>query len=226
MITLANVRKVFNQGRPNEFTAVGGVSLVVREGEVTAFRGPSGSGKTTLLGLIGCMMRPTSGRIHLREQEITSLPERFLTEVRRSTYGFIFQHFNLIPGISALENVMVPAYPMGTPYGELKARALDALERLGIGPKADSRVEWLSGGEAQRVTIARALVNDPSVIIADEPTAHLDSKLSADFMNTVDELKRAGKTVLIASHDPLVFDSGVVDRVVTVADGQTAEDAR
>jgi len=223
MIALENVRKVFNQGRPNEYTAVEGVSLVLREGEVTAFRGPSGSGKTTLLGIIGCMARPTSGRIHLRGEEITSLPERFLTEIRRRTYGFIFQHFNLIPGITALENVMVPAYPTGEPYAALKVRALDALQRLGLGSRAQSRVEWLSGGEAQRVTIARALVNDPAVIIADEPTAHLDSKLSAEFMATVGEFKGSGKTVLIASHDPLVFDFGVVDRVVTVADGRVTE---
>jgi len=223
MIALESVRKVFHQGRPNEYTAVDGVSLTVREGEVTAFRGPSGSGKTTLLSLIGCMARPTSGRIHLREREITSLPERFLTEIRRRTFGFIFQHFNLLPGITALENVMVPAYPTGERYADLKARALEALGQLGLAAKAQSRVEWLSGGEAQRVTIARALVNDPAVIIADEPTAHLDTRLSEEFMGTVGELKRLGKTVLIASHDPLVFGCGVVDRVVTVADGRVAE---
>ncbi len=223
MIALEHVRKVFNQGRPNEYTAVDGVSLTVREGEVTAFQGPSGSGKTTLLSIIGCMARPTSGRIHLREREITSLPERFLTEIRRRTFGFVFQHFNLIPGITALENVMVPAYPTGERYSDLKARALTALERLGLASKAASRVEWLSGGEAQRVTIARALVNDPAVIIADEPTAHLDSKLSEGFMATVADLKASGKTVLIASHDPLVFGCGVIDRVVTVADGRASE---
>jgi putative ABC transport system ATP-binding protein len=223
VIALDQVRKVFNQGRPNEYTAVDGVSLTVREGEVTAFQGPSGSGKTTLLGIIGCMARPTSGRIHLREREITSLPERFLTEIRRSTFGFVFQHFNLIPGITALENVMVPAYPTGERYSDLKARALTALERLGLASKATSRVQWLSGGEAQRVTIARALVNDPAVIIADEPTAHLDSKLSEGFMATVADLKASGKTVLIASHDPMVFGCGVVDRVVTVADGRASE---
>jgi len=223
VIALEQVRKVFNQGRPNEYTAVDGVSLTVREGEVTAFQGPSGSGKTTLLSIIGCMARPTSGRIHLREREITSLPERFLTEIRRRTFGFVFQHFNLIPGITALENVMVPAYPTGEHYSDLKARALTALERLGLASKAASRVEWLSGGEAQRVTIARALVNDPAVIIADEPTAHLDSKLSEGFMATVADLKTSGKTVLIASHDPLVFGCGVIDRVVTVADGRASE---
>ncbi len=225
MIALENVRKVFHQGRPNQFTAVDGVSLTLRQGEVTAFRGPSGSGKTTLLGLIGCMARPTSGRIHLGDREITSLPERFLTEIRRRTFGFVFQSFNLIPGITALENVMVPALPTGERHADLRARALAALGGLGLAAKAGSRVEWLSGGEAQRVTIARALVNDPAVIIADEPTAHLDTRLSEEFMGTVAELKRLGKTVLIASHDPLVFGVGVVDRVVTVVDGRTEEAA-
>ena len=220
MIELQEVRKVFNQGRPNEFTAVDAVTLVVEMGRVTAFRGASGSGKTTLLSLIGCMTRPTSGRIRLFDREITSLPERFLTEIRRETFGFVFQHFNLIPGITALENVMVPAYPLGKRYAELKARALEAMARLGIAGKAASRVEWLSGGEAQRVSIARALVNDPSIIIADEPTAHLDTRLSQDFMATVARLKEMGKTVLIASHDDLVFDSGVVDRVVGMSDGR------
>lgn len=220
MIELLEVRKVFNQGRSNEFTAVDGVSLEIEAGRVTVFRGPSGSGKTTLLSLIGCMTRPTSGRIRLFDREITSLPERFLTEIRRRTFGFVFQHFNLIPGITALENVMIPAYPIGERYAALKARALEALDRLGLATKARSKVEWLSGGEAQRVGIARALVNDPSIIIADEPTAHLDTRLSEELMATVGRLKGMGKTLLIASHDPQVFGSGVVDRVVGMTDGR------
>ena len=113
MIQLSNIRKVFNQGKPNEFTAIREVSLTIDAHQVTVFTGPSGSGKTTLLSLIGCMARPTSGRIHLADREITSLPERFLTEIRRKTFGFIFQQFNLIKGITALENVILPAYPTG-----------------------------------------------------------------------------------------------------------------
>ena len=220
MIKLADVRKVFNQGKPNEFTAVGGVSLVVAPGKVTVFTGPSGSGKTTLLSLIGCMARPTSGRIHLREREITSLPERFLTEIRRKTFGFIFQQFHLVKGVSALENVMIPAYPLGERLSTLKDRAAETLELFGLGAKAASRVEWLSGGEAQRVAIARALINNPSIVIADEPTAHLDTGMSRDFMRIVDRLKRAGKTVLLASHDPVVYQDGVVDATVNVRDGR------
>ena len=220
MIELQNVRKVFNQGRPHELTAVDGVSLTVREREVTVFKGPSGSGKTTLLSLVGCMTRPTEGRIRLAGREITSLPERFLTEVRRSTFGFIFQQFNLVKGISVLENVMLPAYPLGEPHGALTRRAGEFLTLLDIAHRSHARSEWLSGGEAQRVAIARALINDPQVIIADEPTAHLDTRLSREFMDIVTRLKSSGKTVVIASHDPLVYEAVAVDRIVSMRDGR------
>src|SRR4030043_1861695 len=123
MIELVNIRKVFNMGKPNEFTAIDGISLQIDSNKMTVFKGPSGSGKTTLLSLIGCMARPTSGRIHLMAREITSLPERFLTEIRRNTFGFIFQQFHLLKGITVLENVMLPAYPVGERHATLKKRA-------------------------------------------------------------------------------------------------------
>jgi putative ABC transport system ATP-binding protein len=220
MLELRDIRKAFNTGKPYELTAVDGVSLVLEARKVTVLRGPSGSGKTTLLSLAGCMARPTSGRIMLEGREITSLPERFLTEIRRSTFGFIFQQFNLVKGITALENVMLPAYPLGEQHAALKKRALDLLDLFGIRQRAQSRAEWLSGGEAQRTAIARALINNPRVIIADEPTAHLDTKLSREFMDIVARFKQQQKTVIIASHDPLVYDSGVIDRVVSMRDGR------
>ncbi len=220
MLELKNIRKAFNTGKPYELTAVDGVDLTIEARKVTVLRGPSGSGKTTLLSLAGCMARPTSGRIMLEEREITSLPERFLTEIRRTTFGFIFQQFNLMKGITALENVMLPAYPLGERHAALKQRALELLDLFGIKPRALSRAEWLSGGEAQRTAIARALINNPRVIIADEPTAHLDTKLSREFMDIVARFKEEQKTVIIASHDPLVYDSGVVDRVVSMRDGR------
>lgn len=220
MIELANIRKVFNAGKPNEFKAIQGVNLKIVPQKVTVFKGPSGSGKTTLLSLIGCMARPTSGRIHIMDREITSLPERFLTEVRRKTFGFVFQQLNLVKGISVLENVMLPAYPVGEPHAALKQRALDLLELLDIGDKAAARVEWISGGQAQRVAVARALINNPSVIIADEPTAHLDTTLSLELVKILGRLKQDGKTVLIASHDSLVCESKIVDRVIQLRDGK------
>jgi putative ABC transport system ATP-binding protein len=220
MIELVSVTKTFNQGKPNEFIAIQDLSLSIEPHQVTILKGPSGSGKTTLLSLIGCMARPTAGRIHLLEREITSLPERFLTEIRRKTFGFIFQQFNLIKGITALENVILPAYPTGERHSSLKKKAMGLFELLDIPKKTASRVEWLSGGEAQRVTIARALINDPSIIIADEPTAHLDTKLSQELMEIMGRLKKDGRTVLIASHDPIVYESTIVDRVVHVRDGR------
>ena len=220
MIELLNVRKVFNMNKPNEFVAIHGISLSINPHQVTVLKGPSGSGKTTLLSMIGCMSRPTSGRIKLSNQEITSLPERFLTGIRQKTFGFIFQQFNLIKGITALENAILPAYPSGEKQASVKRRALHLFDLFNISEKTASKVEWLSGGEAQRVTIVRALINNPSVIIADEPTAHLDTKLSQEFMEIVGRLKEDQKTVLIASHDPLVCESKVVDRLINVRDGR------
>lgn len=232
MIELSQVNKIFNSGKPSHYAAVSNVSLTIEQGSLTVLKGPSGSGKTTLLSLIGCMSRPTSGRITFRGighdvfagestgLEVTSLPERFLTNIRRSTFGFIFQQFNLIKGISTLENIMLPAYPTGQSLAPVKQRAVELLELLSIGRHAHAPVEWLSGGEMQRVAIARALINDPAAIIADEPTAHLDSRLSVELMEILGRLKGEGKTVLIASHDPVVFESLLADKVVEMRDGQ------
>jgi putative ABC transport system ATP-binding protein len=180
------------------------------------------------------MARPTSGRIHLHgfptgtlpqpsadgPLEITSLPERFLTTIRRRSFGFIFQQFNLVRGITVLENVLLPTYPTGEDRRSAEARAIANLENLGLTRHLHASVDRLSGGEAQRVAIARALVNNPSVIIADEPTAHLDSQLSEDFMVLMGQFKAAGKTLLITSHDPIVYNSPLADSVVEMRDGR------
>lgn len=223
MIELADVHKVFNAGRHNELCAVKGIDLVIERGRATVLKGPSGSGKTTLLTIIGCLARPTRGRVRLEGRDISGLPERFLTELRRRTFGFVFQQYNLIKGLSALENVMVPAYPEGRPHGALKRAAVEALEGVGLGDRIEARAEWLSGGEAQRVAIARALINDPAYIIADEPTANLDSHLSGEFLAIVGRLKAQGKTVILTSHDPLVTEAAIVDRVIAMRDGATVE---
>jgi putative ABC transport system ATP-binding protein len=220
MIELKNIRKAFHQGRPNEFWALDGIDLQIEAGKVTAFRGPSGSGKTTLLTLVGCLARPTSGRVRFKGEDISGLPERFLTEIRRQSFGFVFQQFNLIKGLSAVENTILPAFPTGRPRRELLAQADDIFQRLKLSHRRHTRVEWLSGGEQQRVAIARALINDPEVIIADEPTANLDSALSLEFMAILEDLTAAGKTVLLSSHDPLVVESNAVHRVVSMRDGK------
>jgi len=220
MIELQNVKKVFNAGNPSEFSALNSVNLHIAGNQVTVLKGPSGSGKTTLLSIVGCMSRPSAGRVRLDGREITSLPERFLTDIRRKSFGFIFQQPNLIKGISVLDNVMLPAYPLGEKRSILKVKAMQGLAELNIANKAGSKVEWLSGGEAQRASIVRALINDPHIIIADEPTAHLDSKLSYRFMEIIEKFKAEGKTVIITSHDPLVYESAIVDTVVNLRDGR------
>jgi putative ABC transport system ATP-binding protein len=223
MIDLIDIRKVFNAGRPNEFVAVNGISLQIESEKMTVFRGPSGSGKTTLLSMVGCLSRPTSGRIRLNDREITSLPERFLTEIRQNMFGFIFQQCNLIKGMTVLENVMIPSYPLGERHASLKRRALDLLDTFKMVQKAEAKTEWLSGGEAQRVAISRALINNPSYIIADEPTANLDTRLSQEFMEIMGKLADEHRTVLIASHDSLIYESARVDRVIDLRDGRIAE---
>jgi putative ABC transport system ATP-binding protein len=226
MIELKHITKIFNRDRPDEFTALEDVSLLVEARKVTVFKGPSGSGKTTLLSIVGCMAKPTAGRVSVEGREVTSLPERFLTEIRRRTFGFIFQQFHLVRGISALENVMIPAYTTGEKHATLKERALRLLELFGLSAKARSRIEWLSGGEAQRVAIARALINNPAVVIADEPTAHLDTKLSKDFLGILERLNAEGRTILIASHDPLVYEAPFVHRSVEMRDGRIVDSRR
>ncbi len=223
MIELHDIKKVFNQGRPNEFWAIQGISLRIEPTQVTCLKGASGSGKTTLLSMIGCLSRPTSGRIMLGEQLLSGLPERFLTEIRRHTFGFIFQRFNLIQGMTVLENIMLPAYPLGPRHASLVDSAHRLMGHFNLSSKAENRVEWLSGGEAQRVSICRALINDPDILIADEPTANLDTKLSREFMALIDELRQSGKTILVSSHDPVVFESVAVNRVIEMQDGQLVQ---
>jgi putative ABC transport system ATP-binding protein len=220
MIQLNGVTKTYAFGLSAAHTAVAEITLGIAEKQITVLQGPSGSGKTTLISLIGAMARPTAGRIFFGEKEITSLPERFLAELRRRRVGFVFQNYNLIKGISVLENVILPALPLGEPHGALCRRAEGLLAQLEIARVAKLPVEHLSGGERQRVAIARALINRPSLFIADEPTAHLDSALAENFMAIAADLKHRGQTVIIASHDPLVTTHPAVDRVVNLHDGR------
>ena len=220
MIELKDVSKLYNEGRPNEVRALVDVNLVIERDKVTVFKGPSGSGKTTLLSIVGCLSRPTTGRVFLGGDLVSGLPERFLTEIRRSTYGFVFQRFHLVRGLTVLDNVMLPAYPLAPPHAELRERAMARLESLGLADKAAMPVEHLSGGETQRAAIARALINDPQIVIADEPTANLDTALTERFLEIVAELRAEGRTVLMTSHDPRIWQSDLVDAVIEMRDGR------
>lgn len=220
MITLQSVTKLFNEGRPNEVRALGEVDLEIARNAVTVFKGPSGSGKTTLLSIVGCMARPTSGRVFIEGEMVSGLPEKFLTRERRTTFGFVFQRFNLIRGLSVIENVMLPAAPLGPDYRELRERALARLALLELAGKADMPVEYLSGGETQRAAIARALINDARILIADEPTANLDTDLTHRFLAIIETLRTEGRTVIMTSHDPRIWDSEHVDTVIEMQDGR------
>jgi putative ABC transport system ATP-binding protein len=183
-------------------------------------QGPSGSGKTTLLTIAGCLARPTTGRVTLDGEVVSGLPERFMAEVRRRSFGFVFQQFNLIAGLSVRENVMLPAYPTAIGQRALERRADALLQRVDLAARAMAKVETLSGGEQQRVAIARALINDPPVLFADEPTANLDFDLSAAFLGILRELRGEGRTIVLSSHDPRLCASPLVDRVVRLAAGR------
>jgi len=220
MICLETVTKLYNEGRPGEVRALNEVSLEIARDAVTVFKGPSGSGKTTLLSIVGCMTRPTSGRVSVDGHMVSGLPEKFLTAERRSTFGFVFQRFNLIRGLTVLENVMLPAAPLAGDPRKVAEAALARLAGLGLADKADTPVEHLSGGETQRAAIARALINDAKVLIADEPTANLDTELTHRFLDIVDELRGEGRTVIMTSHDPRIWESALVNDVVEMQDGR------
>ncbi|TKB26246.1 ABC transporter ATP-binding protein [Desulfopila sp. IMCC35006] len=220
LIEVDNVVKIYNPGLADELTAVHAASLSIEAGEVAVLTGPSGSGKTSLLSLIGCMARPTSGRILVDGKDVVKLPERFLTNIRRQAFGFIFQQFHLIRELTVLENVLLPLFPLALGTRTMNERALSILERLKIDNKKHLQVKKLSGGEQQRVAIARALINKPRIIIADEPTAHLDRKLAQEFIDTLDQLNHEGKTIIIATHDPFVHDNPLVTRSIVMRDGQ------
>lgn len=224
MIRLEHVGKIYHPGKPDQIIAVDDVSLEISRGGVTVLKGPSGSGKTSLLAMIACMSRPTRGQIVLDGREISRLPERFLTDIRRRTFGFIFQQFHLLPDLTVEENVLLPLYPQAVGYGEMKQRVEQVLAPLGLAAKQRRKAGQLSGGEQQRVAVARALIGNPEIIIADEPTAHLDSNLAGELLELFAELLSSGRTLIIATHDPLVFNHRMITRLVSLRDGRVQED--
>ena len=220
LIRVDQVRKTYHPQLPDAVEAVADVSLEITAGEAVVLSGPSGSGKTSLLSLIGCMTRPTSGRVIVAGEEVSRLPEKFLTMVRRRTFGFVFQQYHLLPELSARDNVLLPLYPEALGTAEMTRRAAAALAEVELTALAGRRVRQLSGGEQQRVAIARALVNRPQVLIADEPTAHLDSRLSRELLERFAALKQEGLTLVIATHDPLVCTHPLIDRTIQLRDGR------
>jgi putative ABC transport system ATP-binding protein len=203
-------------------TAVREVSLTVAPGEIVLIMGPSGSGKTTLLSMLGALLKPTKGTIQLDGQVISALAENRLPDIRLRQFGFIFQDFNLLSALTALENVALVGQLAGMRNGLARKRAAELLTELGLGGRLNFLPEKLSGGEKQRVAIARALVNDPALILADEPTANLDSKIGHEIMRLLRRIAREqNRSVVIVSHDQRIKD--IADRVLWLEDGQFKE---
>lgn len=226
LIETKEVCKIYNRHKPDEVTALSHIEFSVEQGQVAVLKGPSGSGKTSLLSLIGCMSRPTSGSIQLGGKDVAKLPERFLAEIRRDYFGFVFQQFNLLRDLTVFDNILLPLYPTALGNSEMNARAAAVLEQLDLSDKGQMKVRQISGGEQQRVAIARALINQPEIIIADEPTAHLDSQLTEELLAILSRLKANGKTIIIATHDPSIYQHELIDRSYLMHDGSLAEVAR
>lgn len=218
IIELKDVWKIYQMGKV-EVQALRGINLQIRKNEFVAIIGASGSGKSTSLNMIGCLDLPTKGIVYLDDQDISKLPESDLAQIRGKKIGFIFQTFNLITSLTALENVTLPSLFQGVFADHIKeTKAKNLLERVGLGQRINHRPNELSGGERQRVAIARALINDPEIILADEPTGNLDSQTGKDIMDLIGNLHNEGKTVIVITHDPYI--AKYAPRKIELKDGQ------
>jgi len=218
VIQVENLVKAYQLGKV-VIPALRGISFDVAKGEFLVVMGPSGSGKTTLLNLLGAIDKPVSGRILIDGRDITTLGEGELTKLRRHKIGFIFQFYNLIPSLTAIENVELPMLTAGVSRKDVSKRALQLLETVGLAERVGHLPDELSGGEQQRVAIARALANKPSVILADEPTGDLDTKTGAEVVQILhDASKTANATVIVVTHDPMISEKA--DRILHMRDGQ------
>ena len=224
VIELQDVTRVYKIGEV-ETRALRGVNLTIEEGEFTAIVGPSGSGKTTMLQLMGCLDRPTGGRVHINGQDVTRLNPNKRADLRKGTIGFVFQFFALIPGLTAYENVELPLLLFGTKKAERRERVNELLEAVGISDRARHRPDQMSGGEQQRVAIARALATHPVLVLADEPTANLDTENGRQIMEIMVRLNQeTGTTFIFATHDPRVIP--FARRVVEVRDGKVTQNSQ
>ncbi|MDH4162589.1 MAG: ABC transporter ATP-binding protein [Nitrospirota bacterium] len=221
MIQLKNASKSYMQGA-REVHALRNVSLNIGKGEFLSVMGASGSGKSTLLNLIGGLDQPSGGEIFMDGKPLHGISDDELTLIRRRRVGFIFQFFNLLPVLTAAENVSLPLLLEGTPFSQIQPKAVDLLKKMGLEERVDHRPEQLSGGEMQRVAIARALVTNPAVLLADEPTGNLDSHTSEEIFMLLKSLHEQGQTIVMVTHDPRAAAYG--SRIVTLKDGAISED--
>ncbi|MDI6600356.1 MAG: ABC transporter ATP-binding protein [Thermoanaerobacteraceae bacterium] len=221
MIHIENMTKIYRMGKV-EVRALDGVDIDIDEGEFVAITGPSGSGKSTFMHLLGCLDTPTSGTYILNGSEVSKLKQDKLADIRNREIGFVFQEFNLLPRLTALENVELPLIYRGMPVHERRERAKVALEKVGLADRTNHRPTEMSGGQQQRVAIARALVGDPNIILADEPTGNLDSHSAHEVMDMLKDLNSAGRTVILITHDMSI--ASEAKRIVRILDGRILSD--
>jgi putative ABC transport system ATP-binding protein len=223
ILVFKNVSKIYQMG-DSAVRAVDRANIVIKEGERVSVVGQSGSGKSTLLNLIGLLDKPTEGEIYLDGVKTTTLTDEQISEFRGKKIGFVFQNFNLIPSLTALENVIVPLMFYNVPYEQRIKKAMVLLKKLGIDNRADYYPSQLSGGQRQRVAIARALINDPAIILADEPTGNLDSNSGKEVLEIFDTLHKEGKTIVIVTHDPNIAKKS--PRIIGIKDGKIEFDKK
>lgn len=224
IIETRKLSKIFNKGQPNEVRALQDINVGIAPNQCTLIKGPSGSGKSTLLAVLAGLARPTSGDYFCLGNHVSRWSEKFLTTFRRRHIGIVFQNFNLIQGLTVEQNISLPLLPLNLSAAVIQKQVAAVSERVQLSHRLTFKVDTLSGGEMQRVAIARALINDPEILIADEPTAHLDTSLSGDILSLFALLKTAGKTLLITTHDPLVESHAMVDTILCMRDGHLGED--
>lgn len=221
IIELENIQKSYYLGK-QELKVLKGISLEVSKNEYVALMGPSGSGKSTLMNILGCLDSPTAGRYVLNGADVSKMEDDDLADVRNKEIGFVFQQFNLLPRLTAAENVALPLIYNGTSKKIRTELALEMLDRVGLAERSHHKPNELSGGQNQRVAIARALVNNPSIILADEPTGNLDSKTSAEIMSIFDKIQRDGNTVILVTHEEDIAENA--HRIIRLKDGVIESD--
>jgi putative ABC transport system ATP-binding protein len=221
IIQLKDIRKSYYLGR-NELPVLKGIDLEIARNEYVAFMGPSGSGKSTLMNILGCLDTPSSGHYILNAQDVSQMEDDSLADVRNKEIGFVFQQFNLMPKLTAVENVGIPLIYAGISKKERESRALEMLERVGLAERAGHKPNELSGGQCQRVAVARALINQPSIILADEPTGNLDSKTSEEIMEMFASIHASGNTVVLVTHEEDIAEHA--GRIIRLRDGVIEQD--
>ena len=221
LIHIENMKKIYNPGE-NEVRALDGIDLDIEKGDLVAIEGHSGSGKSTLMNMLGCLDTPTSGKYVLDGQDVASMTDNQLADVRNKEIGFIFQGFNLISNLDAVENVELPLVYRGVSKNERKQLAMEALKSVGLEDRMKHKPNEMSGGQQQRVAVARAVAAKPPIILADEPTGNLDTKSTQEIMEILKELHRSGRTVIIITHDEEI--ASQAHRVIRILDGRIEED--